>query len=220
MKRLLQVAVFGLIAAYAAGAAAQSSQRAGKWEFTLQPQYTHSLSFDSGNGTSGTVGSSLGFGFGVAYNLNNNLALGGDFVWSSASYSATITPAAGNNGSPQTLNGVLDTSTLRFNVIWNMIATGNFTPFVIAGIGSTYVDTNIPYGGPPVCWYDPWWGYYCSQPTRSAYDVSYSGALGVRWEIDRNIFLRGLVNRTWIDVGGALGTPWVDQYRIDVGFKF
>jgi opacity protein-like surface antigen len=166
------------------------------------------------------VGSSLGFGFGVAYNLNNNLALGGDFVWSSASYSATITPAAGNPGPAQTLNGVLDTSTLRFNVIWNMIATGNFTPFVIAGIGSTYVDTNIPYGGPPVCWYDPWWGYYCSQPTRSAYDVSYSGALGVRWEIDRNIFLRGLVNRTWIDVGGALGTPWVDQYRIDVGFKF
>jgi opacity protein-like surface antigen len=221
MKYLLQVSLAALLAAVAAGAAAQSSQRAGKWEFTLQPQYTHGKTFDSGNGTSGTTGSSLGFGFGIAYNLNNNIALGGDFVWGSASYNATIAPAAGNGGSPTTLTGVLDTSTIRLNVIWNMIATGNFTPFVIAGIGSTYVDTNIPYPtSPPVCWYDPWWGYYCSQPTRTAYDVSYSGALGLRWEIDRNIFVRALVNRLWLNVGGSLGTPSLDQYRVDLGFKF
>ena len=222
MRYLLRLALSMLLTAYAAGAAAQTSAgRAGKWEVTLQPQYTHGISFDSGNGTSGTTGSSLGFGFGVAYNLNNNFALGGDFVWSSASYNATIAPAAGNGNAATTLTGVLDTSTIRFNVIWNMIATGNFTPFLIAGIGSTYIDTNIPYPtSPPVCWYDPWWGYYCSQPTRTAYDVSYSGALGLRWEIDRNIFVRALVNRVYIDVGGSLGTPHLDQYRVDLGFKF
>jgi opacity protein-like surface antigen len=220
MRALIRAAAVVLVALYAAGAAAQSAQRAGKWEFTLQPQFTHSQSFSSGNGTSGEISSSLGFGFGVAYNLSNNLALGGDFTWGSASYSATIAPAAGNPGQTQTLNGTLDTSTVRFNVIWNMIGQGDFTPFAIAGIGSTYVDTNIPYGGPPVCWYDPWWGYYCSQPTRTAYDVSYSAALGVRWEIDRSIFVRALANRMWIDVGGALGTPFVDQYRVDLGFKF
>jgi hypothetical protein len=221
MGKLLKGALFVLIAAYAASAAAQSSgQRAGKWEFTLQPQYTHSMNFDGGNGASGQVGSSLGFGFGVAYNLNNNIALGGDFAWGSASYTANIAPAAGNPGNGQTLNGTLETNTIRFNAIWNMIEKGDFTPFLIAGLGSTYVDTNIPYAGPPVCWYDPWWGYYCSQPTRSAYYVSYSAALGVRWEIDRNIFVRGLINRTWIDVGGSLGTPWIDQYRVDLGFKF
>jgi len=221
MRYLLHVATCILLSAYALGAAAQNSPpRGGKWEFTLQPSYTHSQSFDSGNGTSGTVSSSLGFGFGVAYNLNNNLALGGDFVWGSGSYTANITPAAGNPNPVQTLNGTLETSTIRFNVIWNMIGNGDFTPFAIAGIGSTYVDTNIPYGGPPVCWYDPWWGYYCSQPTRTAYAVSYSGALGVRWDFDRSIFMRALVNRMWIDVGGALGTPYVDQYRVDLGFKF
>ena len=221
MKQLLRIVLSVLLAACAAGAIAQGSAgRAGKWEVTLQPQYTHGISFDSGNGTSGTTSSSLGFGFGIAYNLNNNFALGGDFTWGSASYTATITPAAGNGNATQTLNGTLDTSTIRFNVIWNMIATGNFTPFAIAGIGSTYVDTNIPYGGPPVCWYDPWWGYYCSQPTRTAYDVSYAGALGLRWEIDRNIFVRALVNRMWLDVGGSVGTPTIDQYRVDLGFKF
>ena len=222
MKHLLRVALSMLFAACAAGAAAQTSAgRAGKWEVTLQPQYTHSMSFDTGNGTSGKVDSSLGFGFGVAYNLNNNFALGGDFTWGSGSYNATITPTAGNPNPAYTVNGVLDTSTVRFNVIWNMIATGAFTPFAIAGIGSTYVDTNIPYAGSaPVCWYDPWWGYYCSQPTRTAYDISYSAALGLRWEIDRSIFVRALVNRMWLDVGGSLGTPSIDQYRVDVGFKF
>ena len=78
MKAQVRVVLFLLLAGCAAGAAAQNSPpRGGKWEFTLQPSYTHSQSFDSGNGTSGTVSSSLGFGFGVAYNLNNNLALGG-----------------------------------------------------------------------------------------------------------------------------------------------
>src|SRR5262252_4841907 len=132
MKQLLRIVLSVLLAACAAGATAQGSAgRAGKWEVTLQPQYTHGISFDSGNGTSGTTSSSLGFGFGIAYNLNNNFALGGDFTWGSASYTATITPAAGNGNATQTLNGTLDTSTIRFNVIWNMIATGNFTPFAI-----------------------------------------------------------------------------------------
>ena len=222
MRTLLRVTMMVLIATYAAAATAQGSAgRAGKWEFTLQPQYTHGFTFDTGNGSSGTVDSALGFGFGVAYNLNNNFALGGDFQWSNASYNATIAPAAGNGNAAYTATGVLETSTIRFNGIWNIIGTGNFTPFVMGGIGSTYVDTNIPYQtSSPVCWYDPWWGYYCSQPTRSAYDISYSVALGLRWEIDRSIFLRALANRMWIDVGGALGTPWVDQYRFDVGFKF
>ena len=221
MKSSLQLAVFGLMAAYAADAAAQSAQRAGKWEFLLTPQYTHSITFDTGNGSGGKVDSSLGFGFGLAYNLTNNLQVGGEFVWSTAAYTATVAPAAGNGGPAQTLSGTLEANTFRLNATWNFIANGAFTPFVTGGIGSTYIDTNIPYAGSaPVCWYDPWWGYYCSQPTRTAYDVSYNAGLGVRWEIDRSVFLRGLVNRMWIDVGGALGTPWVDQYRFDIGFKF
>lgn len=229
MKRLLQIAGLCLIAAYAAGAAAQSSQRAGKWEFTLQPQYTHSMTFDSGNGSSGKIDSTLGFGFGVAYNLSNHLQLGGDFTWATASYSGIVAPAAGNpppTNVPQSFTGILESNTLRFNATWNFIAQGDFTPFVTGGIGSTYIDTNIPVNpgvpGQPVCWYDPWWGYYCGTytPTRAAYEVSYNAGLGLRWEVDRSIFLRALANRMWLDVGGSLGTTWVDQYRFDIGFKF
>jgi Outer membrane protein beta-barrel domain len=223
MKALLRASLFMLFAAYAAGALAQNSPpRGGKWEFTLQPQYVHSQSFDSGNGTGGTVGSSLGFGFGVGYNLNNHLTLGGDFFWNSANYDATYAGAGAGAGTTATVSGVLSTSTIRFNATWNFLQS-DFTPFVIGGIGSTYVDTNIP-AAPPTnqCWYDPWWGYYCGTyvPTKYAYYVSYSGGVGVRWDLDRNIFLRAVANRMWIDVGGSLGQPYTDQYRFDVGFKF
>lgn len=223
MNHLLRVALSLLLAALATGAAAQNlPSRAGKWEFTLQPQYTHSTSFDSGNGTSGTVDSALGFGFGVGYNLNPHFSLGGDFFWNQANYNATVAPAAGNALGPYNVNGTMQTSTIRFNATWNFSAS-DFTPFVTGGIGSTYLDTNIPNGPPSnVCWYDPWYGYYCGSyvPTKAAYYVSYSGGLGLRWEVDRNIFLRALAIRQWLDVGGSLGQPYTDQYRFDVGFKF
>jgi opacity protein-like surface antigen len=223
MRYLLQLALSMLLAAYALGAAAQNSpSRGGKWEFTLQPQYTHSQSFDTGNGTGGQVDSALGFGFGFGYNLNNNLSLGGDLFWNSASYTATVAGAGTNAGNNYTVQGTLESSTIRFNATWNFLAS-DFTPFAMAGIGSTYIDTNVPNGPPQnVCWWDPWWGYYCGtyMPTRSAYYVSYSGGLGLRWEVDRNIFVRAVAIRQWLDVGGSLGQPWTDQYRFDLGFKF
>jgi len=220
MKSLLRLTVFLLAAIYAAGASAQSAQRGGKWEFTLQPQYTHGMSFDTGHGSGGEVDSSLGFGFGVAYNLNNNLSIGGEFTWGSASYVATIADAG--TGATTTAQGTLISNTFRLNATWNFLP-GDFTPFIVGGIGSTYIDTNIPSAPPTnTCYWDPWWGYYCGTyyPTRTAYYVSYMGGLGLRWEIDRSIFVRAVANRQWLDVGGSLGTVWTDQYRVDLGFKF
>lgn len=223
MKALLRITLMALIAAYAGGATAQNSPpRGGKWEFTLQPQYTHSASFDSGHGSGGEVDSSLGFGFGVAYNLNNNLSIGGEFTWGSAGYVATLAGADAGSTTTTTVQGTLISNTFRLNATWNFLP-GDFTPFIQGGIGSTYIDTNIPTA-PPVnsCWWDPWWGYYCGTyyPTRSAYYVSYMGGLGLRWEVDRSIFVRAVANRQWLEVGGSLGTPWTDQYRVDLGFKF
>jgi len=223
MKLPSRLTLFLVLTACATAAAAQNSPpREKKWEFTLQPQYVHGQTFDSGNGSGGTVNSSLGFGMGIAYNLSNHLSLGGDFFWNSASYTATVAPAAGNGGGPYTVQGTLQTSTIRFDATWNFLAS-DITPFVTGGIGSTYINTNIPNGPQtPVCWYDPWWGYYCGSyvPTKAAYYVSYSGGAGVRWDLDRSVFVRALFNRMWIDAGSSVGTVSVDQYRIDVGFKF
>jgi hypothetical protein len=72
-----------------------------------------------------------------------------------------------------------------------------------------------------VCWWDPWWGYYCGSvvPTKSNTYFSYNAGAGLRWDVNRAIFLRAVAVRQWIDVGGPVGSPAMDQYRIDIGFK-
>ena len=218
MRTCARLAVSILLAVCATGVAGQSAgPRAGRWDFTLQPQYVDSSSVTGDNGSRANISGDWGFGFGFAYNFTNHLALGGELTWNQADYNATIVPAAGNPGSSFNLSGTLETSTLRVNGTWNVLAT-NFTPFVTGGIGATYVDTNIP-DGPTQCWVDPWWGTYCGTPTRSNTYFSYNAGAGLRWDVNRTFFLRGVYTRQWIDVGGATGSPAFDQFRIDFGFK-
>lgn len=218
MKVLFRFAFAMLIAAHAAGAAAQTSgPRAGRWDFTLQPQYVDSKSVTGSNGSRADISGDWGFGFGFAYNFTNHFALGGELTWNEANYRARIVPAAGNPGSPFNLNGTMETSTLRVNGTWNILPT-DITPFVTGGIGATYVDTNIP-DGPAQCWVDPWWGQYCGVPTKTNTFFSYNAGAGLRWDVNRSFFLRAVYTRQWVDVGGGTGSPAFDQYRIDLGFK-
>jgi opacity protein-like surface antigen len=218
MKVLFRFALAILLAAQAAGAAAQSKgPRAERWDFTLQPQYVDGKSVSGDSGSRADISGDWGFGFGFAYNFSNHLALGGELTWNNANYRATIVPGPGNPGSSINLNGSMETSTLRVNGTWNFLAT-SLTPFVTGGIGATYVDTNIP-DGPTQCWVDPWWGTYCGTPTKTNTYFSYNAGAGLRWDVNRNFFLRGVYTKQWIDVGGGAGSPAFDQFRIDFGFK-
>jgi opacity protein-like surface antigen len=219
MLNLIRLVVVVLIAVYASGAAAQKrGPRAGQWEFTLQPQYVDSTSVTGDNGSRAQISGDWGFGFGFAYNFSNHFALGGELTWNEVDYTARLVPGPGNAGSSIDVAGTMETSTLRMNATWNILAT-NFTPFVTGGIGATYVDTNIP-NGPTQCWVDPWYGTYCGTPTRSETYFSYNAGAGLRWDVNRSFFLRGVYLRQWVDVGGATGTPGFDQLRIDFGFKY
>jgi opacity protein-like surface antigen len=223
MKTLLQVALCLPLAGYVLAADAQSSpRRAGAWDFTLQPQYSGSASWSGGNASEAETDGGYGFGLGLAYNFSVHLSLGGDLQWNQTDYRATVTPDAGNPGSAFALSGELYTSSLRLNGTWNLLASA-FTPFVTGGIGWTYVDTNIPDGPPgTVCWWDPWWGYYCGSyvPTKTETYFTYSASAGLRWDFPQSFFLRALAARQWLDVGGDIGQPDVTQYRIDIGFRF
>jgi opacity protein-like surface antigen len=222
MRLLLKIVACALLALYAVASTAQNQTRGGQWEFTLQPQYTDSTSFSGANGSKADLEGAWGFGLGIAYNFNDHFSLGGDLTWSQGDYKATVAPAAGNPGSGYTLSGTLETSTLRLNGTWNILA-GAFTPFVTGGVGATYIDTNVPNGPPStVCWWDPWWGYYCGTtvPTKNETDLSYLAAAGLRWDAERTFFLRGFVARQWVQVGGEVGAVGTTQYRIDIGFRF
>ncbi|MFN0038866.1 MAG: outer membrane beta-barrel protein [Burkholderiales bacterium] len=210
------------LATLAVQAQAQLTNRAGKWEATLQLNYSDSTDIQGSTGSQATIDSEYGFGLGFAKNLNDHLALGVDFAWSQPDYIATVTPAAGNGNSAYTVSGTLETYSTHVVATWNLLAQP-LTPFVSGGVGGTWVDTNIP-AGPPVnvCWYDPWWGYYCGPvyPTRSDTYFSYNAAVGLRWDSREKWFLRGLVGKQWLDVGGDVGTPSITNYRFDLGFRF
>ena len=83
MKAVSQIVIVSVLAAGSVSASAQSI-RGGKWEVTLQPIYMESQTVSAGNGSKADIDSAWGFGFGVAYNLNDNFSIGGDFSWSSA----------------------------------------------------------------------------------------------------------------------------------------
>jgi opacity protein-like surface antigen len=212
--------VLAMLSCAGSAFAQNQTDRAGKWEGHFNVLYGDSQNVSSDRGSSADIDGDFGWGFGFGYNFNDHFALEGNFSWMNSDYSATIVPDAG--GSSQTINGTLETSTLAVNATYNLLAR-NLTPFVTGGIGSTWVDTNIPDGpATPVCWWDPWWGYYCAPayPTKSDNYFSYNAGVGVRWDSKGTLFLRGLVSQQWVDVGGGVGTPSFTQIRVDIGTRF
>jgi hypothetical protein len=197
--------------------------REGRYEITLQPRYLASKTIDFEGGTSIEIDSDLGFGMGFGYNLTNKFAMHLDWSWASANYQAKIgtTDSAGNPTGTTTASGSLDSSTIALNLSYYFM-DGPLTPFVLGGIGWTWVDSNIP-SGPPTgsCWWDPWYGYICSsyQNTYAKDYFSYNLGLGGRWDVTPGFFLRGSVVWQWMDVGKA-GTTDFPGGRLDIGFIF
>ncbi len=221
MKCCFAVRIF-LLAGSLLSAGVLAQDRAGKVDTTVQFNQMGSETIGGEQGSSADIDSSTGYGFSVSYNLDNYWAFGIEFDWREADYTARVTPAAGNPGSTLDLAGTLEIGTTALTGTYHF-SPSNLAPFVTANIGRTWVDTNIPSGPPTtVCWYDPWWGYYCGPtvPTKSDDYWSYGAGLGLRWDSSGPFFARASVNEQWLDVGGPVGTPSFTLYRIDLGARF
>jgi len=130
------------------------------------------------------VNSDIGWGFRFGYNFNDHLAMSFDIGWNSPSYDATIVSADTPALASRRASGEMSTSSMHLNLHYNLIA-GPITPFVTAGIGTTYVDSNLAYGPPSSsCWYDRTGAITCDsyQPTYSDSRFSYNASVGMRWE--------------------------------------
>lgn len=220
---LASVLVVPLLAA-AAGPMDLYRGRKGKWEITLQPRYLTGETVGFSGGSSIKIDDDLGFGMGFGYNLTDRFALHLDWSWSNVDYKATIatTDAIGNPTGTDTYSGELDTSTVALNLTAHLLE-GPVTPFVVGGIGWTYVDSNIPSGPPSgSCWWDPWYGYICTsyQDTYGADEFSYSLGIGVRADVSPGFFLRGSWIWQWVDFSRSAGTSPFDGGRLDIGFSF
>jgi opacity protein-like surface antigen len=193
--------------------------RDNKWDMSFRLLSSGSESAGSANGSSIDVDSEVGWGFGFNYNINEHFALGFDFDFVKPRYEAKLIDESQD---VTTIRTRLTVSTGQLKGTWNMLK-GPLTPYVEAGIGWTYLDSNFP-SGPPVtgCWWDPFWGYICNTfySTYSDTSFAYSGGLGVRWEINPLVFLKGGYRQQRIDLGSRTGDVDLESWRIEVGTSF
>lgn len=203
-----------LVTAFAAPALAD---RAGAWEATVQLVGNANESSQGRNGSSLEVDNDVGLAFGAAYNFNEHLAAGLELTFLNPDYTATI--QTDNNGS-RTYDTELDVFNGQLSATWNFLP-GAFTPYAQAGIGWTYIDSNIIDGLPVTgCWWDPWWGYVCTN-YYSTYDdtrFSYGAGLGLRYEFSRTMFASGGYSHVEIDGGGDGVEPELDLWRLQLGW--
>jgi opacity protein-like surface antigen len=193
--------------------------RGGNWEIFLPIIYSDSTTVNGEGGSKVDINSDYGFGFGAGYNVNDNFQINGMFTWAYRSYNATAMNTDGTVG--RQYSNYLDTSTLSLNGVFYLMQ-GNITPFISAGVGITYVDTNIPIGsGSTSCWYDPWYGYICSSyvPTKTENDITYNAGIGIRFDIDRQFGMQFGYYKTYVNINKAQGTPDFDNLRFDLIFR-
>ena len=199
---------------------ADAQYREGRWEFSLGTFYQLGAGIDTNDGSSVDTGGDFGFALGGGYNFNEHLATTFGLQWSGIGYDAT---GMDEDGSEFGLRGSYDAFTLSGNLVYNF-TENQLTPYVGAGIGWTWIDTNIPNGPPQTgCWWDPWWGYVCytSYPTETKDTFSYQATIGLRYTFDSdNTFMRFGYTSQWMDFSGASGTPRFDVFLLDFGWIF
>ena len=194
--------------------------RTGTWEVGLQVVDTSSETL-SGEQRSGiSVGSEVGWGISGGYNFTNRLAVLGDWTWSKPSYDATF--LVENTGQLETISASLNVNTLHVKGVF-YITEGALAPFIEAGLGWTYLDSNIVDGPPTTgCWWDPWWGYVCQNfySTYSDTRTSYSTAIGLRWDLRNSMTLRGSYGLLEVDTSSATEDASLEAFKLDLFWRF
>lgn len=202
----------------AAQAANRGNNGAGSLEFNVPLNYMSSSTYDSGDGSSAQLNSAFGLGFGMGYNFTDNFQVNGQFSWGSRNYKATVVPVPPATGT--SYSNTLYTSTISVNAVYYFMA-GDFSPFVSGGIGSSFLDSNITdpsAGGGGGCYYYPYWGYSCYEPTKTSTNVSYNYGLGVRYDVNRGFAIEGSWNQLYIDTSSG-STPTNDIWRANFIFR-
>jgi len=176
-----------------------SGPAAGDWELRIGPQFIESKTIDFQGGASAKVDSSTGVKIGAGYYLTDGLVLGGNFSWSHADFSATAASATGS-GTYEITGGHVDSTTFIFDARYKFL-DGPFRPWVEAGLGGTWISTNIPNGYAQAgCWWDPWWGYICGTYQSTKGGSAFAGQLGAGFEVN--------FNRSY---GLSAGYLWTEQ---------
>ena len=205
--------------ALSAGASAQSRDTG--WEFGGDVIYQTSQDVDFEGGSDASFEDDIGISLSVGYRLSDRLEFHFGVDWSTVDYQATLV----NDiipGLTATVDGDLEAITPFARAHFNFIE-GPLTPFVSAGIGWSFIDTNIPDGPPQTgCWWDPWWGYVCDtyQSTRSTDAFTYDVGLGMRWDTSNGYSFRLAYEKHWYDLENADSAPDFDRFKLGIVFVY
>jgi opacity protein-like surface antigen len=194
-------------------------KRTGKVELTFQLFNTFDEDFTASNDVDVEQDDTYGFGLGVAYNFTEHWALGFDFNWSEPDYEVHYLREDLTEGR---FKADADIFTGQLKGIYNF-RKGHFTPYVEAGAGWTYYDSNVSDGdGFLYCYWHPFYGYICSAYT-DTYDetnFSYGGGLGLRWEVNERLLLKTSYTLLAVDFNGSGSDPLLQSIKFEIGSRY
>jgi opacity protein-like surface antigen len=202
--------------------ATEPLSRVGKAEFYGIGQYLHSEDINF-NGPFGDVkvrmdDTGLG-GFGFAFHFNDFFSVRTDFMFGGATFNAEV-PLRTGGTAPIRQDALLQTG--RLNLDYNII-NRRLTPFITAGLGYQYTETELE-NAPPVntCWWDPWYGWICYSGHAHAWqtDFTWNAAAGVRWNVTDNFFVKAMGGATWLEYSGTKGVTTQIEGIFCIGWTF
>lgn len=200
---------------------ALSDTRGPGWDFGIDAIYQDSTDIKFEGGSTASLDDDFGLAITFGYRFNDHLELAFALDWQTVDYDATLQSGL-FPGVSVDVSGDMETFTPRLWLNYNFME-GPITPFVNAGIGWSFVDTNIPNSRVQVgCWWDPWWGYICTpyQSTKSIDDFVYQAGIGARWDLTNGFSLRLAYEKHWFDYGKATSTPDFDQFKLGIVFRY
>lgn len=196
-----------------------AGDRAGFWEAAFFLNYLGGEDLDLDGTLDSDIDNNMGWGLGFHYNLNSHWNLGFDMAFNNPDYSVDFIDRSDGDNAGNVVNIDHDASRFdaQFNVQYNIL-TGPITPFVQAGIGWTYIDSNVVESLDLYCngyYYYP----YCRTYANTYDDTSFSYNLGVglRWDVTNQIYLKAAYIQQWVDSDGA---PEPQTGRLEVGYKY
>ena len=220
MKRFALVYGVALCCAYLVQCPARAQSIGSKEEigFDLLYQGSHDVTFDGGSSVN--LHDDLGFALNYTYRFSPQFDLqsGFDFQWLSDDANVQVASL----GQSFRSTGSVHMFTPHVDGMFKFLP-GDFTPYVSAGVGWTWIDTSIPSSPAySACWWDPWWGYYCGvyQNTHSTNDFVYELGAGLRWDFEPGYTIRLGYQKRWIDMTQATGKPGFDQIRLNIGLRY
>lgn len=200
---------------------AHAQDRTGSWEWAISGVFQESKNLGSAGGSTLDIDDGIGIGFNLSYYFNSKLSLGFDLDYLRPDYRAVLIEDA----IPPT-STVIDHEFTQFNGRFK--ATINFidapfTPFIEAGAGWTYIDSNVA-DGPPItgCWWHPYWGYICDNyyTTDTQTFFTYGIGVGFRYNIAGGTFVKASINRWQLDSVGSTEDAFLNGARLEFGWGF